>query len=522
MGDQIASLKFSVTTVGSLIASALLAWLAMLLICTGAVIVDGFQSLGAVSDSRYPGSLHWPMLGTFMGYQETWGFHWIGWPMLRSLLLPVLAWHPVTEMILLSLVWGAVAWQVMRLSPCKDQPYVACWIGLLTLVAPSFLVAAQSYRPEIPTALLLLLAIRFWHADTKKSALARAVVMMTLPLFHPMGFILPAAWCGWDFLCDLRRYRWYLACKRLLISSWPLLCGLILFAAWFAVKSQAWVQFQWNLKSQRALVEGMGTGWMTFFRWGFGSFSSVPLVVLLLGAAMSASLVLWRQWGKTVAPSSVAPITYASVGLLVALMFNVVAKNPNSLHVVAVLPFAVWLFVRLMQEAIGMVTKQASIFPLACTFTLLVFLAYPAKLTRQLIQNRGQSYRGALSDALASLPRSRKVLIPVALWEAAQMNKGRPDATYQFSTFPNIAVREQRELYEKQVASDMQAGDLLLWDPLQESGGIFNFVEETALRHLLLHPQDNAIWERLDDISIPFSYSRNQPAMFQVYRFRGL
>lgn len=62
---------------------------------------------------------------------------------------------------------GAVAWQVMRLSPCKDQPYVACWIGLLTLVAPSFLVAAQSYRPEIPTALLLLLAIRFWHADTK-------------------------------------------------------------------------------------------------------------------------------------------------------------------------------------------------------------------------------------------------------------------------------------------------------------------------------------------------------------------
>lgn len=135
---------------------------------------------------------------------------------------------------------------------------------------------------------------------------------------------------------------------------------------------------------------------------------------------------------------------------------------------------------------------------------------------------QGSELPGALSDALASLPRSRKVLIPVALWEAAQMNKGRPDATYQFSTFPNIAVREQRERIEKQVASDMQAGDLLLWDPLQESGGIFNFVEETALRHLLLHPQDNAIWERLDDISIPFSYSRNQPAMFQVYRFRGL
>lgn len=497
----------------------ILAWFACVLVCAGSVIVDGFQSLGAVSDSRYPGSLHWPMMGSFMGYDQTWGFHWIGWPLFRSLLLPVLAWNPLTEIILLCLMWGIVVWQVACLSSCKDQPHLAFWTGMLTLASPNFLVAAQSYRPEIPTALLLLMAIRFWNAEATKALWVRCIVVMLLPLFHPMGLVLPAAWCGWDFLLNLRRGGFSPAITALLRSSWPLLAGVMLMAGWFGLQSDAWEQFQWNVRSQRMLVEGMGTGWMTFFRWGFGSFSSVPLVVVLLGASIAALLLTRQQW-NTVAHG--ASIHRASVGFLVAIVFNIATKNPNSLHLVAIWPMALWLFVWLVQQVIGSLSPKYSLTHIAFGCMLVAFLAYPIKLTGKIVQNGGHSYRGGLTAALEGLPPARKVLIPVALWEAAQMNKGRTDAIYQFSTFPNILARKQRELYEIQVNADMRAGDLLVWDPLQESGGIFNFVEETALRHRLLHPQDNAIWERLDDIRIPFSYSRSQSAMFQVYRFRGL
>lgn len=520
MVDHTASARLSAASPALLMGAFILAWFSSLLYTSGSVIVDGFQSLGAISDSRFPGSLHWPMLGSFMGYDETWGFHWIGWPMLRSLLLPILVWHPLTEILLICLVWGVAGWQIMRISQGNGDSSTGRWVGVLTLVSPGFLVAAQSYRPEIPTALLLVLAIRFWRANHKKTVFARCMVLIALPMIHPMGLILPVAWCGWDFLLDQRRDGFRMAFKKLLASAWPLGVGVILASAWFGLQANAWEQFQWNIKSQRMLIQGMGTGWGTFFRWGFGSPSSLPLIVLLLGALLAALHVLWRQWGHAIATTASAPITYASVGLVVALVFNIMAKNPNSLHLVAVLPMAVWLFSSLLHRLAAIVAKNQWLLRAAYIITLLVFLAYPLKLTGFMIHNRGRSYRGALAEALANLPQSRKVLIPVAFWEAAQLSRGKTDTVYQFSTFPNILLREKRECYEKQATSEMQAGDLLLWDPLQESGGIFNFVEETALRHIQIQPQENSMWERMNDVNIPISYSRNQATLFQVYRLR--
>jgi hypothetical protein len=69
------------------------------------------------------------------------------------------------------------------------------------------------------------------------------------------------------------------------------------------------------------------------------------------------------------------------------------------------------------------------------------------------------------------------------------------------------------------VLQDLQPGDLLLWDPLQERGGVFNFVTETALRHLLILPeQQPEQWEKLRDIQIPVQYSRGQATDFVLYR----
>ena len=174
--------------------SLLTIWLSMLAHQTGSIIVDGFQSLGAMTESSMPGSLHWPLVGSFMGYDQTWGFHWIGWPLLRSLLVPLLEWQPLIELCILSVLWAASSWMVMTLTDRAETPSLKIWAGLLTVIAPGFLVAAQSYRPEIPTALFLLIALRYWQSGEKKQQAMRAVALFVLPLMHPLGFIVPVSW----------------------------------------------------------------------------------------------------------------------------------------------------------------------------------------------------------------------------------------------------------------------------------------------------------------------------------------
>ncbi len=485
--------------------------------CAGAIIVDGFQSLGGIANSSRPGDLHWPMMGSFMGYDHAWGFHWPGWPLLRSLLLPLLPWNPLIELSLLSMIWAATAWIGMCLVDRKSESRMKFWVALLTLTAPGFLVAAQSYRPEIVTAFGLVVALRYWRSCEKMAKVWRVAALIFLPLLHPLGLIVPVAWCGWELLWNIREHRLVKALLELTRKAWPIGLGVIALTSWFALQPEAWAQFQMNVESQRLLVAGMGTGWRTFFVWGLGSKSALPLVALLLGALV-ISVLLPLRFFKNRQDSCNSIQCYAAVGLWTAVLFNIAAKNPNSLHLVAVIPLAVLLFV----EGIAQIVKV--MIPigvrLAMAATLLVFLAYPIKLSYSFYRNNGQSYRGALVQLLAQLPDARKVLIPVAFWEAAQL-KGRSNQTiYQFSTFPNILKQTERARYEGGVIAELQQGDLLIWDPLQEQGGVFNFVETTALRHQLIHPQGAAQWERLADLNVPVRYSRNQSVCFEVYRKR--
>jgi len=496
--------------------SVLAIWLSVLAHQTGSVIVDGFQSLGAMADSSSPGSLHWPMVGSFMGYDQTWGFHWIGWPLLRSLLLPLLEWQPLIELCILTVLWTASSWMVMTLTNRAETPRLKIWAGLLTVIAPGFLVAAQSYRPEIPTALFLLIALRYWQSGEKKQQAMRAVALFVLPLLHPLGFIVPASWFGWDLLWNWRDQGFFRAIKELLWKAWPLCLGVVAFVAWFGVQPEAWAQFHLNVKSQRLLVEGMNTGWSTFFRWGLGSRGALPLILLLLGALVSSALLVFPFLKKKCAGTCDVPIWYAAVGFAVALFFNIAAKNPNSLHLVAVLPMAVILYVDGMDRVARIITPL--LVPLAMTLTVVLFCVHPIKLTYQLYQNNGRSYRGAFIASLEQLPETRKVLIPVAFWEAALQQRDKRSIVYEFSTFPNILERDKRRRYETEVMRNVQKGDLLIWDPLQEQGGVFNFVETTALRHVLINPKDETAWEKVSEIRLPVQYSLSQAIEFKVYR----
>lgn len=484
---------------------------------TGSVIVDGFQSLGAVADSSRGGDLHWPMLGGFMGYDHVWGFHWIGWPWLRSLLLPLLPWSPKVDLAICCGLWALAAMAVSRIAEKEGDRTTGILTGLASVLAPGFLIAAQSYRPEIPTALGLVLTLSVWNASSRSGRLVRVLSCVILPILHPLGLVVPGTWCAFDFLRNLRPFD----LKALLppvLKALPLLVGAGLMFAWMATQPEAWEQFSLNLRSQRMLIEGLGTGYGTFFRWGIGSLGALPLVVLITVACLRGAWLVIRSL-KGGGRAGTDPLTLAGAGVSVTLAFNIVAKNPNSLHLVAILPLAAWLFVSLLAVLRSRLGARAHLAAVVASSAL--FCGLSLKQSWKLVRSPGPGFRASLSNALESLPQSRRILIPVAMWEAAVTSPRRDSTEFQFSTFPNLLPNAERKSYEEKLMSKLRPGDLLIWDPLQDYGGIFNFVTTTALRHQVLRPPDDPLgWERLPDLRIPVLYSRGQSDRFELYRKR--
>jgi hypothetical protein len=484
---------------------------------TGSVVVDGFQSLGAVAGAAGPGRLRWPLLGGFMGYDQTWGFHWFGWPYLRSLLLPLLPWRPSTDFTLACLIWGVAAWLIARLAERLRQDGSGIWTGLLAASAPGFMASMQSYRPEILTALVLVVVLVNWEGKGRSAVVWRAVGLVLLPMLHPLGSVVPGCWLAATVLLDGRQSGWKAAFVRNLPKGLSLGIGALLLVAWYGFQPTAWAQFQLNVRCQRLLVEGLGAGWLTFFRWGLGGLSSIFLLSLFVPASL---------WGLRSVLGGFSPALsagrrlelLASIGVLVTLAFNIAAKNPNPLHLVAAMPLAAWLCQRFVQSACGR-------FPIwvgraSLSAVLLFFWVYPLRQGLASFRHQGVGYRDELSGVVRGLPQAKRVFIPVALWEAV-ITDPTPGTEYRFSTFPNLLTQAERADYERTLAEDARTGDLLVWDALQDHGGIFNFVAATALKHQVLRPPDDPEhWERLDDRILDVTYSRGQPTTFEVYRRR--
>ena len=488
----------------------------MIVVRTGSVIVDGFQSIGSAAAASGPGQLRWPFMGSFMGYNHCWGFHWFGWPWLRSLLLPLLPWSPGGDIALGCVLWATASLVTFKLVAAQGKKE-GLFCGLLMLAAPSFLVAAQSYRPEIPAALALVGAFALWSRTSRASSLFRALLLLLLPTLHPLGLVVPATWCLLGFVAQWRLSGFASALRSCGWHVLPLAGGVALFAFWFALQPDAWAQFELNVRSQRLLTEGMGTGIGTFFRWGFGSLGSAPLALLLLVACGQATTVVL---GTLRGPArEISLEACAAFGLLTAIAFNIATRNPNVLHLLMVMPLAAILFKNALWRIFAHDGTPWRV--VVMTGSLVGFSSLAIKQGVGLIRHQGVGYRDELASALRQLPDSRQVLIPVAFWEAA-LKRGKDARTsYRLSTFPNILPRAERAAYENSLATELQSGDLIVWDSLQEEGGVFNFVGETALRHQVIRPPDQeALWERLPDLVIPVAYSKGQSTAFRIYRRR--
>ncbi len=511
-GDRSLRLLRSVMAVVWLI----LAWQTVLR--TGTVIVDGFQSTGAVAATRQPGQLFWPMVGDFLGYDHCWGFHWFGWLWLRSLTTWAVPWSPGVDLLLMACLWLGAAWLC---GTAAARFTAAAWAGALAqalvLAMPVAMIAAQSYRPELPAAVLLTWVATRWQRVGWAGRLARGLPLLALPCIHPLGLVVPACWLATAVLFERR------ALRRCVAERWSdavaLVVGAGLFVLWFALQPQAWAQFQANVTAQRQLAHAMGFGFDGIFRLGLTTRPALmSWPVIGVGSALAA-VVLWEALAGKAEAGRNSFGRLAAAAWFGALLFCVVTRNPNALHLTAVFPFVGALAAVAVHRmvAAGRAPRLVGYAVAAVVVGALALL--PAKRLILLGKHRAASYREVVRGLVGSLPQARHTYIPVAMWEAA-IAAGGTGAGYRFSTFPNLLDRANREEFELAIFRDVTTGDLLVIDPLQEKAGVFNSYPETAMRQTLVVPDGSSDWELVAEHRLPFLYSQGQSERFLVYRRR--
>ncbi|WP_338289246.1 hypothetical protein [Luteolibacter sp. LG18] len=478
---------------------------------TACPIVDGFQSLGAAVQPGHPGQLSWPFVGSFMGYDRAWGFHWFGWPWLRSILGMAFPWSSCGDTLLLTAVWAITAiWTGDFARKVFAWRGAGLWTTVTLLLQPLFLVSVQSYRPEIPTALVLWLISLAWGARERWKVAFRFAGLVILPLFHPLGVVVPGLWLVVDiFRCRTWRDRYRSAFR---MDSVAMLIGLALFAGWY-VGGLAGEQFLANISAQRALTQAMNAGYGALFHFGFSSNAAKLALSFGIVATWEAIRIVWKATMGGDAYVRLGP----ALAWLGALAFSIVSKNPNPLHLLAVFPFMAWLVAGAINDLIERSGNSIRLGVIATAWILSASLCLTAvKRTVLVLSQGGAGYRATLQEILNSVPQADRIYLPVCFWEAA-VESGRW-GSYRFSTFPNILSKAMRKDYEELVFRDSRAGDIFILDPHQEVAGVFNEYDETAMKQVAVKPWEQAEWTELKRVRLGFSYSFGQSEEFVIFQ----
>lgn len=417
---------------------------------------DGFQSVGAAL-GRHPGHLAWPFVGTFEGYDQTWGYHWFGWPMVRSWLGVFLPWSSLGDAALLHVLRFGVAVHVALLVHARFRSNTGAWVGFLTVLFHRGWFASMAFldRPETWASVLLWFAAvpllssspRKWHGWVA------AICLVFAPSAHPLalagGGIIALAGTFRDGRKAL--WKWWL----------PLFAGMVWFACYYQSDPIRLHQLKDTLGSMRGLKSGMVQTFARLFLDPRNVFFSAPLLCI---TACSA-LAWWRADKPTRAEAT--PVLALSMALaLLAPLYLIATGHPNIGHGATVAPFigfAAGVAFHLMSRfsrgwsRLGRLALGGQ--ALACGLPLVLATIAVAAFKPSSPRERA---RQVLAEALAT--GSGSVFIPLSLWEAAAERPEEEWKRIRFTTFPNLVPNERRVTYEKQSLSILSDGDILVVD----------------------------------------------------------
>lgn len=471
---------------GFLVLAAAFAWSVWYAWLSGSVITDSWQSLGPAAFAKHPFDLRGSFLGSFDGFDHTWGHHWPGWAMFRSLLQPWIGFHPLFEFALGAMMLVGAAAAVGRLS--RGAGGFLPWIGAAVVLAwPDLHVALSMMRPE-PFAGVLFLVLAWLVIDREAMGWTKpaiAVLAFCLPFVHVVGVVSPpfliGVWMLWHRL-SVRQMR---ADRMAVAIAWMTagwLCGVAGLAFWFLGDATRLHQFTQNLAAQRLSYHSLLTGFRLCYGNLFGGLMLAlwvfPLVSLWFGRKEGGMLksALWMAM---------------PVG---AVVFSLLAQNPNRLHVAALVPCMVCACCRSPWIGFGPGKLAFQIVVGGC---LLYGAAFQGNRMIDAWRVRGVSARPAAREMVQRWSRVGRIFIPCSLWEAAAA-AGVADA--RFYTFPNVATPDYRRNAEKALFASCMKGDILLFEGSQQEVGSAYFRQEALMRLTFVDPL--SLGPVLDEITI--------------------
>lgn len=448
---------------------------------------DGFQSTGAALGGA--GGFGWPFVGQFEGFDAQWGYHWFGWPLLRSWFLPIWSWSPLGDALALHglrlLTAGLVARKVARMGGGRAAVLVA--FGTVILQKGWFCSMAFLFRPETLAALTLwlaaspLLGANSGPLRVKVENAFSILGVVVSPLIHPLAVAATGLITLFGIWNTVRREgaSWTRA-----IGRWglPAAIGVALLAVYYGSSSVRLEQLMDTLATMSLVKK-------TPYQALFGLFADVKNLFLTWPCVLFLALIGWLAL-RTESRASALSVGVLLPIILVALCFLylVAGGHPNTGHAAVMAPFMGWLagiLVELNRRAKGFWLSRAVLVGQVAFCAVPLILATAAFMVEPPRSARAIAIQ-AMDKALTLT--TGQVFIPLSLWEAAAVRSPEDRRRIRFTTFPNYAVLDRRTSYELQVMAGLQRGDVLVTDslagPQQDPLDVLPWTRSAVLRGL--------------------------------------
>lgn len=452
---------------------------------------DGFQSIGA-SFGGNVGHLSWPFVGNFEGYADRWGYHWFGWPMLRSWFAGMFSFSPLGDAFFLhgvrTLTGILVAQYVYRHYQSVGAALLAC--ATILLQKGWFCSMAFLYRPETVSALLLWLAAEPLWSKTAWPLWRKIVSMIALflcPMMHPLA----VAASGWVAVLGIIKERvadrgsWLLLSFRWLLPS---LLGVLCLIGYYASNESTYVQLMTTVQTMQLVKMDTLSVLQNMFLAANNVFYVWPVSALFV---ISVAAV----WQKRIVGHELFCLFASSSFLGLGFAYLIAGGHPNVGHAALMTPFlGLWaaqvFVIEFDKVVIGKMVRMASVLMvLFCTLPLLLVVV-------AFVQAPPQSPRKKAMEILESALAQTKgrVVIPLSLWEAALMQNPEVRSRIRFATFPNYASVKRRNDYENEVVESIRDGDLLISVPMSEAA-----IQAHEIMPWPRHPkyEDELFWEEV-------------------------
>lgn len=473
---------------------------------------DGAQYLMPTVVAKHPMDLTLPMVGTFQGFDHTWGLQCIGSLVLTTALKAPWPWS-YSAQIAMSLVFviiiaAAMAWFVRRMTA---NSWLALAGGALILGNLTFIGIGINERPELwctPFLMLLVWCLaRELEAErpTNISLSLGCVAALILATLHPYAIAFTGGLLFVSVLLQFHLTRQFPG--RVLIIAFSYILGLALLISYFSLKPAAFAQFRENIALQSTFnhsrlsflyhpQQRLGAEWPWWIVGaGAGAWGTIRLATRYF---QRGSLAEWMQM---------------FCGLIVAatVFLDFVLRTENFFYTAVAFPFAAAAALGFV-ESIGRPSSPRLRMALATVVSALLlfyFLWVPVRWSRWRAEGFVHIPK-VIDEFVTGLPPARKTYIPHLLWEnvlTRELNK------FQFFTFPLPLADASRTKYEESFLADTRPGDVLVVDIAALA---YNKFRSQPL--MPVDPPDPEKWEFVSRNHRMFSGARPWGWDLRVYR----